>query len=236
MEPRQTTAGIPYSLRERYTSVVPLVHYSLFLSVKVCRKPPPSPVLPLHFISSDMLISPSIIPSHSASSANSTGTLIQRHKSPRNRPVGVPSPTTAGSPYSFHERYSSVFYFSRSPLTFLSVSKISGNPLLRPSFYVSLFRAICWFPRTPFRPILLRLRTALPENDQWTFLLQHLQGFLFLAMNITRQFFVSPVHHSLFSQCQIFQKIPSFAHPSTSEFYFEQYVDFPIYPFCFVCE
>jgi len=41
-----------------------------------------------------MPISSSIIPSHSASSANSTGTLIQQQKSPRNRSVGLPSPTS----------------------------------------------------------------------------------------------------------------------------------------------
>jgi hypothetical protein len=41
-----------------------------------------------------MPISPSIIPSHSASSANSTGTLIQQQESPRNQPVDLPSPTS----------------------------------------------------------------------------------------------------------------------------------------------
>jgi hypothetical protein len=61
------------------------IHHSLFLSVKVFRKSPPSPVLPPPSISSDMSISLPIIPSHSASSANST---------PRNRPVDLPSPTS----------------------------------------------------------------------------------------------------------------------------------------------
>ena len=73
---------------------VPPVHDSLFLSVKASRTSPPLPVHPSHSISSDMLISSSIILSHSASSANSTGTLIQQQKSPRNRSVDLPSPTS----------------------------------------------------------------------------------------------------------------------------------------------
>ena len=61
------------------------VHHSLLLSIKVFRKSPPSPVLPPRSISSDMSVSLPIIPSHSASSANSTL---------RNRPVDLPSPTS----------------------------------------------------------------------------------------------------------------------------------------------
>ena len=61
------------------------VHYSLFLSVKIFKKSPLSPGLPPRSISSDMSISLPIIPSHSASSANST---------PRNQPVDLPSPTS----------------------------------------------------------------------------------------------------------------------------------------------
>jgi hypothetical protein len=66
------------------------------------------------------------------------GPVLRRQPEPRQ--------TTPGIPYSLFKRYSSVFGFARSPFTF-SVSKFSGNPLLRVSIYYLIpFRAICRFP------------------------------------------------------------------------------------------
>ena len=65
---------------------------------------------------------------------------------------------------------------------------------------------------------------------------RRLQGFMILSLNVTREFFVSPVHHSL-SQCRGFQETPSFARPSTS-FHFEPYANFTVhnsFPLCFIC-
>jgi len=86
-ETRQTTSGIRYSLLERYSSV-------FCFNVEIFRKPLPLRVHPPYSISSHLPISLSIIPSHSAPSANSTGTLIQQQNPPINRPVDLHSPTS----------------------------------------------------------------------------------------------------------------------------------------------
>ena len=106
---------------------------------------PPSPPHRPHSISSDMTISSPTIPPHYSSSVNSTVTSIHQQKTPGNRAVDLPFPTITEFSYSC-EHYSSVYCSARSPFTFFSMSKFSGRPHLRPSFYLIPFQQIGRFP------------------------------------------------------------------------------------------
>ena len=146
---------------------VPPVHNSLFSQRQIFQDAPifARPSTSSHF--NRLSVSPFVIPSHSASSVNGT---------PRNRHVDLPSPTSAGIPYSC-EHYSSVFLFRLFTIYSFSVSNLSGRLHLLPSFHLIPFQAICRFPHPSFHPILLRLRTSSSEADLWTFLLQLLKPF-----------------------------------------------------------
>ena len=75
---------------------IPRDHRLFFLLLMVIfyRESPPSPVVLSHSISRNKSISPSVVPSRSASSATTTGTLIRRQGSHKDQTGGLPPTPT----------------------------------------------------------------------------------------------------------------------------------------------
>jgi len=101
--------------------------------VESYRESPPSPVVLSHSISRNKSISPTVVPSRSASSTVSTGTLIRRQESHRSQPGDLPSgsPTheiNTGTPIRRQESHRSQ---PRDPPSSSPTHEISTGTLIR---------------------------------------------------------------------------------------------------------